>query len=229
MGYTKESLYKAYAKHTKLGLDDLHLPGTDSMCAVCDEIKQIDAELETGHTVPAIKERRKYRQYQPKVFEINEAAGVKSYMRITTQQQANKYLKAQQYKEISPVNYSTVYIINDNGSLLSLDEALSKDPEISGLIGYKDASSSEKGYAQRKSNPLDRYVKYTGNNLEMIVNFVKPLKAAKTKKGNKVQINTPQGNVSLQEGDYLIKLPNQRLLHFTKKEFQTLYNNKSIS
>ncbi|MCT3214125.1 hypothetical protein EFO90_06905 [Lactiplantibacillus plantarum] len=224
MDYTKESLYKAYAKHTKMGLDDLHMPGTDSMCAVCDEIKQIDAALETGHTVVKTKEPRKYQRYQSKVFEITEANGVKSYVRITTQKQAAKFLKAQQYKEISPVNYRSVYLINDNGSLLSLNEALAQDPEVSGLIGYKDASSNEKGYARRKLNPLDRYIKYTGNNLETIVNFVKPLKAAKTKKGNKVQVNTPQGNVSLKETDYLVKLPNQRLLHFTGLEFQDLYD-----
>ncbi|KZU95918.1 hypothetical protein Lp19_1197 [Lactiplantibacillus plantarum] len=107
---------------------------------------------------------------------------------------------------------------------MSLNEALAQDPEVSGLIGYKDASSNEKGYARRKTNPLDRYIKYTGNNLETIINFVKPLKAAKTKKGNKVQVNTPQGNVSLKETDYLVKLPNQRLLHFTGLEFQDLYD-----
>lgn len=224
MDYTKESLYKAYAKHTKMGLDDLHIPGTDSMCAVCDEIKQIDAALETGHTVVKTKEPRKYLRYQSRVFEVTEANGVKSYVRITTQKQANKFLKTQQYKEIAPINYRSVYLINDNGSLLSLNEALAQDPEVSGLIGYKDASSNEKGYARRKTNPLDRYIKYTGNNLETIINFVKPLKAAKTKKGNKVQVNTPQGNVSLKETDYLVKLPNQRLLHFTGLEFQDLYD-----
>lgn len=223
MEYTKESLYKAYAKHTKMGLDDLHAPGTDSMCAVCDEINQIDAELETGHAVSLVKERRKYRKYQPKIFEVSETNGSKSYLRITTQQQADKYLKDLTYQEITPDNFNTVYLINDNGSLINISEFLAQDPEITGLIGHKDAASSEKGYARRKVHPLDRYIKYTGNNLETIMNFVKPLKAAKTKKGNKVQINTPQGNISLQETDYLIKLPNERLLRFSDLEFQNLY------
>ncbi|MBS0937860.1 hypothetical protein [Lactiplantibacillus plantarum] len=227
MEYTKESLYKAYAKHTQMGLDDLHAPGTDSMCAVCDEINQIDAELETGHAMPAEKERRKYRHYQPKIFELDEKNGGKSYLRVTTQQQANEYLKTRPHHAITPDQYSTIYLINDNGSLLNLVDALAKNPEITGLIGRKDAASSEKGYACRKEQSIDRYIKYTGNNLETIMNFVKPLKAAKTKKGNKVQINTPQGNISLQETDYLIKLPNERLLRFNDLEFQNLYDVKA--
>jgi hypothetical protein len=44
--YTKQDLYAAYAKHDREGLSELHEPGTDLDCAVCDEINRIAADLE---------------------------------------------------------------------------------------------------------------------------------------------------------------------------------------
>lgn len=44
--YTKQDLYAVYAKHDREGLSELHEPGTDLDCAVCDEINRIAADLE---------------------------------------------------------------------------------------------------------------------------------------------------------------------------------------
>lgn len=97
MPVTRQNLYVAYAKHTRLGLDELHEPGTDPDCAVCDEINLITAQLgghpEATSVVTLDPVTKPQSKAIPQLWEIEEQDGTMRIVRTVTHRQEESLLK----------------------------------------------------------------------------------------------------------------------------------------
>lgn len=242
--YTKQDLYAAYAKHDREGLSELHEPGTDLDCAVCDEINRIAADLEgisveelvnsnsvdsssteeAGYASPRVR-------MAPHVYKVS-IDGNTYLWRVTTQRQWNQLQKqasADDMTEIPASEYIKWPVFTPRNSVISLAAYLHIYPKATGPIAsLQSYQVTTAGLAARKPGTEDQWIYYDGTNIKEVRRFSEPLQASLTRK-SKVQIAASTGSFSLSAGDYLLKLPTGRLLSFTTEEFTALYDIKDSS
>ncbi|MFT8337415.1 hypothetical protein [Schleiferilactobacillus harbinensis] len=244
--WTKQDLYAAYEKHDRMGLSAIHEPGTDSECAVCDEINTITAALE-GVTVaeaaraareeaeplpepepappkPSVQHRTP--RMTPVIYDV-VIAGKKCLYRVTTRAQVQR-LKAQaDGRVLYPIAltvYNSTYLMNARNAAVSIASFLKSHPKASGRIAEMQPHLVRfAGQSARQAGQKDQWLHYSGENQQAVIDFVAPCPAHPTKKGNKVQIVTSRGSFSLAPGNYVVKLPTGRILNFDETEFKALY------
>lgn len=235
--YTKQDLYTAYAKHDSMGLSDMHEPGTDPDCAICDEINRITADLE-GITVADLLNNNQEdgesdaastiahrTRMAPKLYKV--ALDGEFYLwRVTKRSELNqleKKVAREAMQEIPASEYTHLNVFTPRNAVISLNAYVHANSKISGPIAkLKSYRVGTEGLAERKAMSADQWVFYDGTNSKAIKQFVLPLTAGLTRKG-KVQITTHSGSFSIDSGEYLIKLPTGLLLNLTAQDFYALY------
>lgn len=233
MSVTKKDLYAAYAKHTKEGLDDLHEPGSDPDCAVCDEINLISLQLE-GHpdatrAVQLDMVEVPVQKAIPTVWEVEEDDGSVSIIRTVTHRQEHSVLaRGKQRRKIGTSEARRLGIAIEGTKVITLDQAIKRMGRAGGTIATWGEIELAKGTALRKPSQPDQYVQFDGGNLAAVQKIAEPANAHFTKKHDKVQVDayagSKQPSFSLEVGDILIRLATGRLLALSQTEFEALYD-----
>lgn len=233
MSVTKNDLYATYAKHTKDGLDELHEPGSDPDCAVCDRINLISLQLD-GHpdatsAVQLDMVEKPTQKAIPTVWEVEEDDGSVSIIRtVTHRQEQSALVRGKQRRKISSSEARRLGISIEGTKATTLDQAIKQMGRAGGTIATWGEVELAKGTALRKQSQADQYVQFDGVNLSAIQRFADPANAHFTKKHDKIQVDafagSKQPSFSLEVGDILIRLATGRLLALPQQDFEALYD-----
>ncbi|WP_288528750.1 hypothetical protein [uncultured Secundilactobacillus sp.] len=192
---------------------------------MCDEIKHITAEL-SGEPLPVNEppKPRSRKKVPPVVARVTDADGQSVIVRTHTLSEERRYLKTDNCYRFSADELETTFITTGPGIFMKLSQYIIEADYPTGVIARLDQVSFDRGLTRRKSAQEDHYVRFDGTNYQLIQNFVAPYQTNKTRKGNKLNVATPQGSFSVADGDYIVKLPTGHLLKFTDSEFHELYD-----
>lgn len=234
---------KLYAKHTRLGLDE-HEPTTDKMCSVCDEIlaktKEIQKierqlKLKTKKNIQKKVTSNKTEPHQtnytgPAVYQvtINE----KQIYLLRAQSEAHIIellaafnLKPSKIEKLPLLDYQTTKVELPNHSIKPLTKILNEQKDLFGVIAEKGISTKAYLTPQfvqfKKARKL---IRYNGQNVIAIEQFLAPNSVSKAKKKNKLNIVTPDGHISLSVDEYLLEIIDNRYIKLTESELKTNFD-----
>lgn len=232
MAVTKQDLYAAYAKHTREGLDELHEPGSDPDCAICDEINTITAQLEgapEGSRVITLEPTKApQKKAVPQLWEVEQEDGAIQILRTVNHRQEQALLKSKTKRKIQVDESQRTLLSIEGGKAITLEQAVKRMEKKGGGIATWSQARLNRGNAIRKPRQTDQYIQYDGVNIAAIAHLADPQPTHLTKKGNKVAIESLPGSkqpsFSLEAGDVLVKLATGRLLALNQEEFEALYD-----
>lgn len=194
----------------------------------------IDSQAEENWQKMLQKKAQMVQDAKYKIFHVQLEGEEEHFYRVTARKKVFDTLQEQGY-EVRPANvtlipredYTTTYMERGEGKHVSL--AILDKEEIEGLLGK--TGLPEKAYVtsfncQRKVQ--ETAILYDGENYENVQNFCLPATAAKTKKGNKMQINTHRGSLSVSPSHFIVKY-GARLEIYTEEEFLEMYNESANS
>ncbi|MBO0428370.1 hypothetical protein JZO82_04260 [Vagococcus fluvialis] len=198
-----------------------HIIGSDRDCAYCDEYKQLvkkyNIDTKKAVTTKEMTDKQLYSVILSDETEYmvyaNGEAKIKTLLKL-------KHNVIDQMTIIPEKYWESYYIENETGSLLKLSRIM--ENRRMRIIAAKTLSSYKKieGFVTT-TEPIS-YLIHQKEKLEKTKEFVSPCEVIVTKKFNKtgkVAINTNQGNISVNEGQVLIKLPKDTYVVYDEKDF----------
>lgn len=131
----------------------------------------------------------------------------------------------EQIQLISPDDYQTFYLErfdqgNQSKNYVSL-EVIDKE-EDEGLIGKKEPSEVTSKPTKCRQIIIEEVIRYDGTNHKELEDFCAPYEIKKTKRGNKVQINTKRGSIAAKPSNYVVRYQS-RIDVYTEAVFNELY------
>lgn len=213
-----------FTEHIPLDAD--HEIGTDANCELCERHNLVSKVLQNQEV---FLEKGKKMSFYSKNTRNNkvhymtvEKSPTKLYIVGTNLQKAVKEAyPTSKVRVIQPADYPDVFIETKQDVFVSL-ETIHSERRL-GIIA-KMGMSRYSSHCQRKVQ--DRFIRYTGENLQEIIDFCSPFIAHKTKKNNKVAVMTSRGSFSISEGEVIVKNPFGNLEFYSREEFAYLFEVK---
>ncbi|MBO0477970.1 hypothetical protein DOK76_12930 [Vagococcus sp. DIV0080] len=198
-----------------------HDIGSDPDCAYCDEytelIKKYKVDSQTiGKTTPVtnkqlysvlLSDESEYMVY------ANGETKVQTLLKLKT-------LVIDKMTAIPEKYWDSYYIENTNGSLLKLSRLM--ENRKMRIVAGKTVSSYRKNKGFVTTTEPISYLIHRKNQLQKTKEFVSPCEVIETKKfksTGKIAINTKRGNISVVEGQAIIKLPKDTYVVYDEADF----------
>lgn len=210
---------------------DSELEAIDAAVNVDNTADGAQAKIRTtkkNETDASLKDKRSFPKM--KIFFIQTRSNKELLCRFSSKKKAEMYCTEQneaieQIQLISPDDYSTFYLERfDRGSqsknYVNL-EVIDKEEE-EGLIGKKEPSGITTKPTKCRQIVVEEVICYDGTNHEELEGFCAPYVIKKTKRGNKVQINTERGSIAARPSNYVVRYQS-RIAVYTETAFNERY------
>lgn len=216
------NIYEAHKEY-----DDNHEIGTDENCEICQKFHEVNRilellEQELEETSVGIINNKSLL----KVYSVRSKDGLEYLVYFKSKKAMEEYLqdKGIMIDKVHLLTDEEINNLNINKDMHTITQLKiyleSSDP---GIIAEKKNYIPRKVFEVLSTTP-EKAIHYNGYNHEEIVKFCSPNECFKTKKKNKIQIQTKHGSISISEGQYLVKNVFNHVHVYDEDEFFYLYN-----
>ncbi len=237
---TKKELRKylslvAYCHEEHLFFD--HEIGEDPDCLSCENFKKLTAyvqvlekklasyrDQETIEVVERqVKKRSKGQKNETKAgLFLGNIDGKECIIRSRSLEKTKKEYPYFEGRLLTSEEASAIYVETGPDTYCQLPKVSEKKQ---GIIARKGQNAHKKKCHYRYT---DEYLIYTGENHQQVIDFCIESEAFKTKKKNKIQINSAKGSISAAPGDYLVRNKLNQIAIYSPEEFNQLIEPEMI-
>lgn len=237
---TKKELRKylslvAYCHEEHLSYD--HGIGEDPDCLSCENFKKLTvyikilekklASFREQETIEVVEKQVKKRSKGQKTetraeLFLGNIDGKECIIRSKSLEKAKKEYPYFQGRLLTSEEVSAIYVETGPDTYCQLPKVSEKK---CGIIARKGKNPHKKKCHYRHT---DEYLVYTGENHQQVIDFCIGSEAFKTKKKNKMQINSVKGSISAAPGDYLVRNKLNQIAIYSPEEFNQLIEPEMI-